>query len=54
MMQYFNALGGGVLLDIYSESEVEKIVTDYISLLLNKENPIITEDIDLSEDDTIS
>lgn len=54
MMQYFNALGGGVLLDIYSESEVEKIVTDYISLLLNKEDPIIIDDIDSDEEDTMS
>ena len=35
-------------------SEVEKIVTDYISLLLNKEDPIIIDDIDSDEEDTMS
>ena len=46
MMQDFNALGGGVLLDIYSEEEIEKIVYDYIVSLIIKESPIVSDNSD--------
>ena len=46
MMQDFNALGGGVLLDIYSEEEIEKIVYDYIVSLIIKESPIVSDNND--------
>lgn len=33
-VQYINALGGGVLLDVFDENEIKKITVDYITFLL--------------------
>ena len=30
-VQYINALGGGVLLDVFDENEIKKITVDYIT-----------------------
>ena len=47
-MQYINALGGGVLLDIFNEDEIKKITVDYIALLYEGKNSMVLED---EEDD---
>lgn len=36
-LQYMNALGGGILLDMLDEDEIKEIFVDYISQLYNKD-----------------
>lgn len=36
-LQYMNALGGGILLDMLNEDEIEEVFVDYISQLYNKD-----------------
>ena len=47
-LQYINALGGVVLLDIFNEDEIKKITVDYIALLYEGKNSMVLED---EEDD---
>lgn len=44
-LQYINALGGGVLLDMFGEDEIRKLVVDYITMLYEgKDSVIINEE----------
>lgn len=54
-LQYINALGGGVLLDMFDEEEIKKITVDYITLLYErKESAVVSDEIDeIDEDDSI-
>lgn len=48
-LQYMNALGGGILLDMLDEDEIKEIFVDYISQLYNKDKD---ENIFVKTDDT--
>ena len=61
-LQYINALGGGVLLDMFNEDEIKKIIFqqltfDYITMLyegkdsvvIDEENEELEEDYDLED-----
>lgn len=50
-MQYINALGGGILLDIYSEDEIKNIMIDYITMLYEGNVSVVNED-DIEYEDT--
>lgn len=54
-LQYINALGGGVLLDMFDEEEIKKITVDYITLLYEgKESAVVSDETDeIDEDDSI-
>ena len=43
-VQYINALGGGVLLDVFDENEIKKITVDYITFLYEGKESIVTEE----------
>jgi len=43
-IQYLNALGGGVLLDVYNENEIKKIMTDYMTMLYENKESIVSSD----------
>ena len=43
-VQYINALGGGVLLDVFDENEIKKITVDYITFLYEGKDLIVTEE----------
>ena len=49
-MQYINALGGGVLLDIYTEEEIKKIMVDYIKLLYEGKGTGVVNENDIESD----
>ena len=55
-LQYFNALGGGILLDVLSEEEVKDIFFEYLQQLYNDRENIalvsISTDTDETDDDT--
>lgn len=53
-LQYINALGGGVLLDMYESEEIEKITTDFITMLYEGQDSVMAEDksSEGDEDDT--
>lgn len=56
-LQYINALGGGVLLDMFNEDEIKKLTVDYITMLyegkdsvvIDEENEELEEDYDLED-----
>ena len=56
-LQYINALGGGVLLDMFNEDEIKKLTFDYItmryegkdSVVIDEENEELEEDYDLED-----
>lgn len=51
-LKYINALGGGVLLDMFDEEEIRKITVDYITLLYaGKESSIGDDETDEYEED---
>ncbi len=56
-LQYINALGGGVLLDMFDEDEIRKIMVDYITVLYEgKDSAVVSEEAnedDYEEDDVI-
>lgn len=57
-LQYLNALGGGILLDVLSEDEIKAIFFDYAyQLYSNKEAFVIindeTDDIDIEDEDSV-
>ena len=47
-LQYINALGGGILLDMFDENEIRKITVDYITMLYEGNGFVVTDE---SEDD---
>lgn len=55
-IQYLNALGGGVLLDVYTDEEIKNIFFDYIQQLYLQETPnamsmMEDEEIDVDSDE---
>lgn len=51
-LQYINALGGGVLLDMFNEDEIKKLTFDYITMLYEgKDSVVIDEENEELEDD---
>lgn len=54
-LQYINALGGGILLDIFDEDEIRKITVDYITLLYEGKDSVVGDDAtdEYEEDDSI-
>lgn len=52
-IQYLNALGGSVLLDLYDEREIQKIIFEYISMIKEGKNRIIIPDPKSIEDEEI-
>lgn len=43
-LQYINALGGGVLLDVFDEKEIKKITVDYITALYEGKDSGVVND----------
>ena len=43
-LQYINALGGGVLLDMFNEEEIKKLTVDYITLLYEGKDSVVIDD----------
>lgn len=53
-LQYLNALGGGILLDVLSEEEIKDIFFDFIYQLHSKDKPkavVLEEEIDSAEEE---
>ena len=55
-IQYLNALGGGVLLDVYTDEEIKNIFFDYIQQLYLQEKPNVMimmddEEVDIDSDE---
>lgn len=51
-LQYINALGGGVLLDMFNEDEIKKLTVDYITMLYEgKDSVVIDEENEEFEED---
>ena len=48
-LQYLNALGGGVLLDMFEEDEIRKIVVDNITMIYEGKDSVLIEDDDMNE-----
>lgn len=42
-LQHINALGGGVLLDIYNEEEIRKIMVDYVTMLYEGKDIVVMD-----------
>ena len=55
-LQYLNALGGGILLDVFTDEEIKDIFLDYIQQLYSKESPnamiiLDDEEVDIESDE---
>lgn len=52
-LQYINALGGGILLDMFDENEIQKITVDYITFLYEGKDSVVIDDlaVDYDEED---
>lgn len=53
-LQHINALGGGVLLDIYTEKEIKKIMVDYVTMLYEGKNTLVMEDDGVEYEDEVT
>lgn len=52
-LQYLNALGGGVLLDVFTDEEIKDIFFDYIQQLYSNEKPnamLVIDDVEVDID----
>ena len=43
-LQYINALGGGVLLDMFNEDEIKKFIFDYITMLYEGKDSVVIDE----------
>lgn len=52
-LQYMNAIGGGILLDVLSEEEIKDLFFEFIHQLRSKDEPkaVILEDLEENEDE---
>ena len=53
-LQYINALGGGILLDMLSEDDIKKIMIDYVLWLYEGKDTVVVNEIDIEYEEEIA